>query len=181
MAFKAAGGSVAKVGGGVLKTIGSVLGKGAKGIFNLMLKPIEWLASIFGKGAQNLISTFKSSFNGIFDDIAKVFSPAVNKAATKTPSLKTILKKDITNPLRAAANTPGAFTNAAFKGVTTGLAFHGAGEALKGGMDWYVSNRRKEQEAQMAQAAASMSDETITSTIDADPEIAAALEQMKSA
>ncbi len=181
MAFKAAGGSVAKVGGSVLKTIGSVLGKGAKGIFNLMLKPIEWLASIFGKGAQNLISTFKSSFNGIFDDIAKVFSPAVNKAATKTPSLKTILKKDITNPLRAAANTPGAFTNAAFKGVTTGLAFHGASEALKGGMDWYVSNRRKEQEAQMAQAAASMSDETITSTIDADPEIAAALEQMKSA
>ncbi len=181
MAFKAAGGSVAKVGGGVLKTIGGVLGKGAKGIFNLMLKPIEWLASIFGKGAQNMISTFKSSFNGIFDDIAKIFSPAVSKASTKTPGLKTILKKDITDPLRAAANTPGAFKNAALKGATQGLAFYGAGEALKGGVNWYIDNRREEQKKQMAQAATAMSDETVVSAIDADPEIAAALSQMQSA
>lgn len=180
-AFKTAGGAITKVPASILKTISNVLGKGARGIFNIMIKPIEWLASIFGSGASKMIQTFKSNFNGIFDDIAKMFAkPAAD--ATKPgfiSQVKTGVKTDIINPFKAASGKQ--IANAAGKGAVMGTAFYGTEKGIHRGVDWYVKNRSEEQQKQVAQVAQSIDDETIVSSVDNDPELMAALEKMKQA
>lgn len=178
--FKVAGGAIAKLPKALLKTVSNVFGKGAKGIFNLMMKPIEWLGSVFGSGASKMIQSFKSGFNGIFDDMAKMFAGPATKAASG-PSLasraKSALKADVVTPWKAA--TTGQKLSAAGKGLTYGLAFKGAEVGIHNAMDAYVSSRNKEQEAQMAQVAQAMDDNTIVTAIDGDPELEAALAQMR--
>lgn len=178
--FKAAGGAIAKLPKALLQTVGNVFGKGAKGIFNLMMKPIEWLGSAFGSGASKMIQSFKSGFNGIFDDMAKMFAGPATKAAGG-PSLasraKSALKADIVTPWRAASTSQKLA--AAGKGATYGLAFKGAEVGIHNAVDAYVSSRNKEQEAQMAKVAQSMDDNTIVTAIDGDPELEAALAQMR--
>ncbi len=178
--FKAAGGAIAKLPKALLQTVANVFGKGAKGIFNLMMKPIEWLGSAFGSGASKMIQSFKSGFNGIFDDMAKMFAGPATKAAGG-PSLasraKSALKADIVTPWRAASTSQKLA--AAGKGATYGLAFKGAEVGIHNAVDAYVSSRNKEQEAQMAQVAQAMDDNTIVTAIDGDPELEAALAQMR--
>ena len=178
--FKTAGGAIAKLPKALLQTVGNVFGKGAKGIFNLMMKPIEWLGSAFGSGASKMIQSFKSGFNGIFDDMAKMFAGPATKAASG-PSLvsraKSALKADVVTPWRAVSTAQKL--SAAGKGATYGLAFKGAEVGLHNAMDAYVSSRNKEQEAQMAQVAQAMDNNTIVTAIDGDPELEAALAQMR--
>lgn len=180
-AFKTAGGAVAKLPKAILSTITNVLGKGARGIFSLMVKPIEWLGSIFGSGASKMIQSFKGSFNKIFDDITNMFAPAAT-GATKQPGLlkqiKTGIKTDITKPWQAA--TRAQKMAAARKGAIAGTSMYALGQGIHMGVDAYAKNRAEKQQQQLAQQVGkSFDDETIKASIDNDPSIAAALSQMK--
>ena len=136
MAFKAAGGAIAKIPVSIMKTVTNVLGKGARGIFNLMIKPIEWLGSIFGAGASKMIQAFKSRFNGIFDDITRMFTkPSTAASATvKKPGLikqvQAGIKSDITKPWQAA--TKAQKMAAARKGAVTGGVVYGLTKGIQG-------------------------------------------------
>lgn len=182
-AFKTAGGAIAKIPVTIMKTVTNVLGKGARGIFNLMIKPIEWLGSIFGAGASKMIQAFKSRFNGIFDDITRMFTkPSTATAATvKQPGLlkqvQAGIKSDITKPWQAA--TKAQKMAAARRGAIVGGTMYGIGQGIHMGMDAYAKNRTEKQQQQLAQVANSIDDQTIISSIDNDPSIAAALAQMK--
>jgi hypothetical protein len=179
-AFKTAGGAITKIPASILRIITNVIGKGAKGTFNLMIKPIEWLGSVFGAGASKMIQTFKSSFNGIFDDIAKMFAAPASSVAKPgfTKQLRAGIKSDITKPWQAASTAQKVA--AAKKGATMGLAFYGASQGLHKGVEAYVKNKEEKQQQQLAQQVVkSFDDETIKASIDNDPSIAAALAQMK--
>jgi site-specific DNA-adenine methylase len=56
---------------------------------------------------------------------------------------------------------------------------YGIGQGIHMGMDAYAKNRTEKQQQQLAQVANSIDDQTIISSIDNDPSIAAALAQMK--
>lgn len=137
---KAAGANIAKLGAKVLQPIFGVLSKGAGGLLKIMVKPLEWIASIFGKRATELVSVFKSRISGIFDSM----SAAITKAAgSQAPSVtKTVtrqFRKDVTNPLRKAiaGKGPVSIGTAAQKGAVAASAFYGGEKLLHKGMETY--------------------------------------------
>jgi hypothetical protein len=181
-AFKAVGGNVAKVGAKVLGPVFKVISKGASGIMNLMIKPIEWLASIFGSGAQKYVATFKSKFTGIFTKMEGIFTKAAGKQTQSIGGVvKQGIKNDIINPAKAAlkGQAPVSLGKAALKGTTAGLAFYGGNELLKGGINQYAQHKQRQGAEEMAKMAQAIPDETLQQGIEADPELNDAIAQMQ--
>lgn len=133
-AFTSVGGKIGKVGGKILEPIMSVLGKGAQGIINLLSKPFEWLAKIFGSKVESLVSTVKSGISNIVKKLSEIFTPAAKNLSVGTQGSKTFgqvvksgLKQDFLTPLK---NVTGA---SARKAAVKGLAWGGGTDlAMKG-------------------------------------------------
>jgi hypothetical protein len=134
VAVNAAGKNAAKLGAKVLGPILNVISKGAKGAMNLMVKPLEWLAKSLGPKATNLITTFKNSFNRVFDDMSKAISGIAN---SQTQSVGSVIKKGITQDIitpgaaALAGKGPVSIAAAARKGALAGTAFYGAQKGLE--------------------------------------------------
>jgi hypothetical protein len=134
-AFTSVGGKIAKVGGKVLQPIMSVLGKGAQGIINLLAKPFEWLAKIFGSKVEALVGSVKNGISDIIKKLLEIFTPAAKELSvagaqgSKTfgQVVKSGIKKDFITPLK---NVTGA---SARKAAVKGLAWGGGTHlAMKG-------------------------------------------------
>lgn len=170
VAAEAVGGNIAKLSPKFLGPLMEMLAGGAGKIVNLMAKPMEWLASIFGSKAQSMVSTAKSSITKVFTDMKATFSPALQKAAVANPSLKSVItkgiSKDIVNPLK---NVTGAMAR---KGATKGLAWGGGFYGLQKGMEHMADKRKdyaaKKQSEDLGKLASAIPDETIKQGIEDD-------------
>jgi hypothetical protein len=164
-AFEAAGGSIVKVGGKWLKPIAEMLGKGANTIINLLAKPIEWLAKLFGPTAEAMISTAKSKLTGVFTKMKSVFSPAIEKVGLGQ-SIKSGVTKDIVNPLR---NATGAMVRkGAIKGLKTGGAFYALNKGMEYGAEKYKNYATNKQSEDIGKIAQAIPDETIKQGLEQD-------------
>lgn len=137
---KAAGANIAKLGAKVLQPIFGVLSKGAGGLLKIMIKPLEWIASIFGPKASALITTFKTRIGGIFDSMqAAITKAAGSQAPSLTSTVGKGIRQDIINPAAAAiaGKGPVSLGKAAMKGTTAAAAFYGGEKLLHKGMETY--------------------------------------------
>jgi hypothetical protein len=172
-AFKAAGGSVMKVGAKVLQPIITVISKGLGGIFNLLIKPIEWVSKFLGPKASGMVSSFKSGFGKIFEKMKNIFVPAASKtgvqgaeALTLKSGVKKYIKKDFINPARVASK------ELVGKGIRRGLTF-GSGVALinKGAektTEYYANKNKKETEQAIGKVASAVGDDVIKQGVESD-------------
>jgi hypothetical protein len=174
--IKAAGRDVLKLGGKLLKPVFNVIGKGGSFITNALLGPMEWLIkNLGGDRIAKMISSVKSSIGRFFDGMAKTFQ---NVGKLETPQMaKNLIKKDITNPLKAA--TKKDMIKAAQKGATWGLAFHGGMKGLEHGVQKYAEYKSKEAKKETADMVNKISNDEkqMTSAIQYDLELA--LQKMK--
>jgi len=140
VAVKAAGKNIAKLGAKVLQPIFGVLSKGAGGLLKIMIKPLEWIASIFGPKASALITTFKTKISGIFESMnAAITKAAGSQAPSLTSTVSKGIRQDIINPAAAAiaGKGPVSLGKAALKGTTAAAAFYGGEKLLHKGMETY--------------------------------------------
>ena len=137
---KAAGANIAKLGAKVLQPIFGVISKGAGGLLKIMVKPLEWIASIFGKKATELVSTFKTKIGEIFESMSNAITKAAgSQPVSVTKTVQRQFRKDITNPLRkaVAGKGPVSIGKAAQKGAVAASAFYGGEKLLHKGMETY--------------------------------------------
>lgn len=171
MAFKAAGNNILKVSGQTLQPIISVLSKGATGILNLVLKPIEWLSKVFGTKAQAMVSSFKSNINGLITQISKMFAPAATKAGVPGAEglgklVGTGLRKDIINPLSQA--TGKTLRGATVKGLAAGGAVVAAEKGISKGAAAYADYQKKNIDREKLVLANTIPDDMIKQGIDSE-------------
>jgi len=150
-AFKAAGGSVMKVGGKILQPIITVLSKGLGGIMNILIKPLEWIAKAFGPKAAGMISSFKSGVGKVLENMKNVFAPAAQKAGvqgaeTLTSLGKKFIQKDFTKPINAALKGKGPVSTATAvrKGLTWGGGTAVAMKGMEKGAQYFAGKNKGE-------------------------------------
>jgi hypothetical protein len=138
--LKAAGKNVAKLGAKFFGPILNVIGKGARWLIGVMLKPLEWLAKALGPNATKLIQTFKGKIDNIFTKMSEAITKAAGSNAPSVGSVvKQQIKRDIVVPgLKAVKGRgPVSIATAAKKGATAGLAFAGGTALLNKGVEAY--------------------------------------------
>jgi hypothetical protein len=138
--LKAAGSNVAKLGAKFFGPILNVIGKGARWLIGVMVKPLEWIAKALGPGATKLIQTFKGRIDGIFTRMSEAITKAAGSNAPSVGSVvKQQIKRDIVVPgLKAIKGRgPVSIATAAKKGATAGLAFAGGTALLNKGVEAY--------------------------------------------
>lgn len=146
---KAAGRDMSKLGKGALKPILDLISKGGSFLSNALLKPLEWLASIFGSKAQSIISTVKSSINKFFEKLSSLIKPSSGGKSLTAKVIKKGVKTDLVNPVKQVIKGQGPVSvgKALRKGTTAGLALHGAMKGIEGGAKMYgekKANKEKE-------------------------------------
>jgi hypothetical protein len=179
-AFKAVGGNVAKVGGKFLEPIISVLSKGLGGIMNLLIKPLEWIAKIFGPKASAMISTFKGKIGTILEKMKTIFGPAATKAGVAgSEGLGTVIKKglkqDFVKPFKDI--TSKSLRKSATKGLAVGGGMVLATKGIEKGVGMYAEKQKSKSEEAMKSLASAVPDDTIKQGIEGD--MSDLLNQMK--
>lgn len=171
-AFKSAGGNVAKVSGKVLQPVLTVLSKGLGGIMNLMIKPLEWIAKLFGSKASGMISSFKSKLGDILKKMETIFKPkSVATASTQTTKtgfkqgVQNYIKKDFTEPISKI--TKKDLGTATRKGLSWGSGVYVGTKGLEKGAKALASNTEPSQE-DLAKIAQSIPDETLKQGVESD-------------
>lgn len=137
LAVQGAGRSTAKIlRSPAIKPIMNLIKKGASAILSVLSKSIEWLGKILGPRASSIINSAKNKINSIIEGLKKFFS-AEGKGLGKT--VKDGVKSDIVNPTKAALRGKGPVSlgQAARKGTTYGLAFHGLEKGVEKGVSSY--------------------------------------------
>ncbi len=170
VAFKAAGGNIAKMAPKVLGPLVQMLAGGATKILGLLAKPFEWLAGFFGTKAQSMVSTAKSSIGKVFTDMKATFSPGIQAATKANPSLANVvskgIKQDITNPLRNV--TSSMAQKGATKGLKVGGAFYGLNKAMEYGGEKYKNYAANKSKSEMSKLASAVPDDAIKQGVEAD-------------
>lgn len=169
-AFKSVGGNIAKMSPKFLTPLIEMFAGGASKILGLLAKPFEWLASIFGTKAVEMVSTAKRSVGKVFTDMKATFSPGLQKAAATNPSLKSVIskgiKQDITNPLRKVTSTMAR--KGAIKGAAVGGAFYGLNKGIEYGGEKYKNYASNKSSQEMGKLASSVSDDVIKQGVEDD-------------
>lgn len=173
MAFKAAGGSIAKVSGKVLSPIAKAIVKGPQVALNLLIKPFEWIAKLFGGRASSIVSSVKSGINGLFDNMAKIFIPKAAEAGVPAAkgfraTVKAGLKKDFVEPFKGM--TVKSAKDAALKGVRWGAGTHLLNKGIEKGAKLYADYKGVGEPSpeDYSKIASTVSDEQLKSAIDDD-------------
>ena len=168
VAFKAAGGNVAKVGAKALQPILNVISKGASGIMGAMVKPLEWLAKFFGPKATNMISTFKSNLDDIFKSMSNIFKNVPQQTQSLGGMIKKGIKTDITRPLNRAlaGKGPKSISRAAATGLAVGGGFYGLTKGLEAGAEKYQAYNQNKKSGEVAKLAQAVPDEVLKKGID---------------
>ena len=169
-AFTSVGGDIAKMSPKFLAPLMEMLAGGASKILGLLAKPFEWLASIFGAKATELVSTAKRSLGKVFTDMKATFSPGLQKAAASNPSLKSVIskgiKQDITNPLKNVTSTMAR--KGAVKGLKTGGAFYGLNKGIEYGTGKYQNYAANKANKEIGTVASAVPDEVIKKGVEDD-------------
>lgn len=173
MAFKAAGGSIAKVSGKVLSPIAKAIVKGPQVALNLLIKPFEWIAKLFGGRASSIVSSVKSGINGLFDNMAKIFIPKAAEAGVPAAkgfraTVKAGLKKDFVEPFKGM--TVKSAKDAALKGVRWGAGTHLLNKGIEKGAKLYADYKGVGQPSpeDYKQIASAIPDDTIKQGVEND-------------
>ncbi len=163
----------------IIKPIIQLLGKGLNFIMNAILKPIEWLAKVFGGGKiQEAINVAKSRMKDVFAKLEQTVKPT-GPGLGKT--IKQGVKTDIINPAKAALKGKGPVSlgKAAQKGVTWGLATHGAMKGIEGIAKSYGEKQSAKQGAETKQAIIQVASDEKMLQQTASSSLGDALSQMK--
>ncbi len=163
----------------VIKPIVQLLGKGLNFIMSAILKPIEWLLKVFGGGKiQEAINVAKTRLKDVFASLEKSVKPT-GPGLGKT--LKQGVKTDIINPAKQALKGKGPISigKAAQKGVTWGLATHGAMKGIEGIAKSYGEKQAAKQGAETKQAIIQVASDEKMLQQTASSSLGDALSQMK--